>query len=198
MESILELDPALFIGKGKHREVYAHPGDQSLCVKIVRDGFLKESLREQSYYRVLQKRNISWQVLPRFHGSVNTNLGEGAVFDLVRDFDGAVSKTLEHYLSSALDAALTASLESALQVLKARMLEEVIIPMGLKSRNILYQRSSCEQAELVIVDDIGCSEVLPLALYFKSLARRKILRKWQRFETELLRDYKISTTSFER
>ena len=59
--------------------------EKNRCVKIVVTGNHKETLREQSYYRLLSKRNISWSMLVQFYGNVETNRGEGAVFELVRD-----------------------------------------------------------------------------------------------------------------
>ena len=98
---MINIDSSTLVGKGLHRECYVHPEDPSLCIKIVVAGDSSESQREQKYYRLLQKRNTSWEILARFYGVVDTNLGCGAVFDLIRNYDGECSKTLEHYLASS-------------------------------------------------------------------------------------------------
>ena len=91
---MLKLEPSALFGRGLRRECYFHPEDETKCIKIVVDGDHKETVREQSYYRLLEKRNISWRMLARFYGNVETNRGEGAVFELIRDYNGEVSKTL--------------------------------------------------------------------------------------------------------
>ena len=97
---MLTLESSALIGRGLRRECYFHPEDENKCIKVVVSGDHKETRREQSYYRLLEKRNISWRMLARFYGNVDTNLGEGAVFDLIRDYNGEISKTLGHYFSA--------------------------------------------------------------------------------------------------
>lgn len=187
---MLKLTPSLFIGKGAHRECYVHSSNSDLCVKIVRNNHYKEMRREQSYYKLLNKRNISWKILPRFHGNVETNLGVGAVFDLIRDYDGEISKTLEHYLSSNEKRGFDfCDLSQTFSDLKSCLLQEKIITMNLKARNIVYKRTDKTEGLLIIIDDIGNSQILPVANYVDFFAEKKILRKWNRFESALLENY---------
>lgn len=187
---MIELDPTAPIGRGLHRECFVHPHNPGQCLKIVVAGSSDENRREAKYYAQLAGRGISWEMLTRFHGLVPTNLGEGAIFDLVRDHDGQVSQTLAHYLDSAQLASLHApALARALAALQAYLLRNRIITMTLKAKNILFQRSSETDGKLVIVDNVGNSDFIPLADYSGFLARRKIRRKWRRFEQNLLRLY---------
>jgi hypothetical protein len=187
---MIELDPSALIGKGLHRECFMHPLDPGLCIKIVVAGSINENHREARYYHHLAKRDISWEMLTRFHGLVDTNLGEGAVFDLVRDYNGQVSATLACYLESTTpDASVAAALSDALARLKAYLLENRVITMTLKPKNILFRLDGPDSGTLVIVDNIGNSDFVPLADYSAALARRKIRRKWCRFEASLLSLY---------
>jgi hypothetical protein len=180
---MLELDPSALIGKGLHRECFVHPDNRDWCIKIIVAGNSNENHREAKYYGLLSRRGISWAMLTRFHGLVATNLGEGAVFDLVRDYDGGVSKTLTHYLSSEdLTTLNSKSLASALAGLKAYLLENRVVTMTLKTKNILFQKTTENDGKLVIVDNVGNSDFLPIANYNALLARLKIDRKWRRFE----------------
>ena len=180
---MLELDPSALIGKGLHRECFVHPDNRDWCIKIIVAGNSNENHREAKYYGLLSRRGISWSMLTRFHGLVATNLGEGAVFDLVRDYDGDVSKTLTHYLSSEeLTAVNSKPLASALAGLKAYLLENRVVTMTLKTKNILFQKTTQSDGKLVIVDNVGNSDFLPIANYNALLARLKIERKWRRFE----------------
>lgn len=185
---MLDLDAAVLVGKGLHRECYEYPGDSTRCVKIVVAGNSDENRREASYYRRLARRHISWDMLSIFHGLEPTNMGEGAVFDLIRDYDGMVSHTLEHYLrSQALSIDYEAVLAGALADLKVYLLRYRVVTMTLKSKNILFQRISQDSGKLVIIDNVGNSDFIPLSNYIGWLARRKILRKWRRFEQDILR-----------
>lgn len=187
---MIELDPTTLIGKGLHRECFVHPLDPSLCIKIVVAGTINENHREASYYRHLARRGISWKMLTRFHTLEATTLGEGAVFDLVRDYEGTVSRTLAHYLGSAtLEGSLETALGNALGHLKTYLLDNRIITMTLKPKNILFRLDGPTSGTLVIVDNIGNSDFLPIANYSGALARRKIQRKWRRFEASLLSHY---------
>ena len=187
---MLQLDNAVLIGKGLHRECYLHPADSRLCVKIVVAGNSDENRREARYYSRLAARGISWDMLARFHGLVNTSLGEGAVFDLIRDGDGSVSRPLAGYLESAeLSDANSGLLRLALPALRDYLLDNRVVTMTLKSKNILLQKSTGGMGRLVLVDNVGNSDFIPLSHYIGWLGRRKILRKWRRFENDLRAQY---------
>ncbi len=189
-KDMIELDTRALIGKGLHRECFVHPEDPARCIKIVVSGSGNENRREQAYYAELTRRGVSWDMLPRFYGLVSTNLGEGAVFDAIRDYDNRISFTLGHYLSSEQLTRLHGpALRMALDRLKAYLLEYRIITMTLKTKNILFQLTGENTGKLVIIDNIGNSDFIPLANHIPRLARWKIQRKWRRFERSLRRDY---------
>lgn len=184
-EAMISLDTDHRFAGGYHRDCYVHPGDDTLCIKVSLRGNHRESAREARYYRHLQRRRVPWDHLPRFHGFVETNLGSGAVFDLVRDSDGKVSSTLEHYLQSpALTVANVEELTQAIWSLKSYLIENRIIPRTLKAKNIVYQKSDSGTSRLVIIDNIGNTEFFPICNYVYFFASRKILRKWMRFERD--------------
>lgn len=170
---------------------YNIPSENSdLCIKIVVAGCDSETLREQAYYKFLEKHNISWKMLPKFYGNVETNLGFGAVFDLIRDYDGDVSKTIEHYLSSAEETKFNfCGLSKAIPSLKCFLIQEKVIPITLKAKNIVYKRINYTEGILVLVDNRGNSDFIPICNYINFFAKKKILRKWQCFESTLLATY---------
>lgn len=188
---MIDIDTRALIGKGLHRECYVHPDDSSLCIKVVVSGNIDENRREAAYYGRLARRGVSWEMLPRFHGLEQTSLGEGAVFDLIRDHDGPVSHTLAHYLGSTeLSSRHAVALHQALVDLKQYLLDNRIITMTLKPKNILFQQRAGGQGRLIIVDNIGNSDFFPVANHSRWLAGRKIQRKWKRFENNLRRAYR--------
>ncbi len=187
---MLTINATDMIGKGLHRECYSHPQDQNLCIKIAVNENVKETRREQKYYRLLKKRQICWDMLPKYYGNMDTNLGSGAVFEMIRNHDGSVSKTLEFYLKSIQQTERCYSgLASAFFALKKYLLNEQIITMTIKPKNVLYQEINDDAGKLIIVDNIGNSDYIPIANYSKTLGDRKIKRKWYRFEDAILKAY---------
>jgi hypothetical protein len=179
------------IGTGHHRECYRHPENNNLCIKIVVSGNNKEQKREKKYYRRLKKMGISWDMIPKYYGDIETNMGPGSVFDLVLDHDGALSKPLKHYLSSSKwTEANYSRLSNALDVLKDDLLQQQIITMTLKPKNILCKEMASGSLRLYIIDNIGNSVLFPICNVSRYFAKKKILRKWGRFEDRLLIKYK--------
>ena len=183
---MLVLDKAKLVGKGCHQECYRHPKDKELCIKILVSGKSIENEREKKYHKHLAKRSISWEMLPKYHGEVETNLGIGSVYDLVQDYTGEVSKNLKFYLfeSEELQKHCEA-LAKALAQFKEYLLQQCIITRDLLPENIVCQRVNCDELKLHVVDNIGNSDFIPICNYSKFFARQKINRKWERFKRYL-------------
>jgi len=187
---MLTLKSSFLIGRGLRRECYFHPDDENKCVKVVVAGDHKETVREQSCYRLLEKRDISWKMLARFFGNDETNRGPGAVFELIRDYNGEVSKTLEHYIAADNSTDIDyQDLSRALPVLKQYLLKWKIVTMDIKPQNIVYQKVHESEGVLVVIDNIGNSDFIPICNYVDFMARQKICRKWQHFEDSLAKNY---------
>lgn len=183
---MIELLPEQLFGKGLHRECYVHPDNDSLCVKVVVLRGEEETRREQAYYNFLQKKNIAWDMLPQFHGVVETNMGQGAVFDLIRDPQGSVAKTLEHYLKSAeLTQDNYQGIQQSLLLLKDYLIAQNVMTMTIKPKNIVYQRQDAAHGLCIIIDNIGNSDVIAISSYSRYFGRKKIMRKWARFIAHL-------------
>jgi len=184
---MIEINKSLLVGKGLHREVYRHPESNNLCIKVDISGHSDETRREKAYYRLLEKRKTNWLMIPRYHGDIETNLGLGSVFDLVVDHDGEVSKTLGYYLSSSeITHEYYRHLSRALDSLKDYLLQQQILTMTLKPKNICCQTMVSGELRLFVVDNIGNSDFVPICNYNSYLAKKKILRKWKRFEHRML------------
>ncbi len=182
------INPASLIGRGAHRECYRHPGDDRLCIKINVSGDPRQCRRELEYYQHLQRRGIAWDMIPRYHGKIQTNLGPGAVFDVVMNHDGSVARDLEYYVAShELTAAQYGNISRALGALKAYLLRHSILTMRLHPKNIKCQESARGIERLYLVDNIGTSDYVPIGRYVRFLARMKLNRKWRRFTAAMLR-----------
>lgn len=146
------------------------------------NGDQQETDREQGYYQLLKKRQIAWDMLPEFHGNIATNMGMGAVFDLIRDHDTQISNSLEYYLKDTNFVAIhRQALITALAELKSYLLKYNIITMHIKPKNILYQRTSEPNGIFHIIDNIGNADCIPLATYSSVFGNKKIQRRWDRF-----------------
>ncbi len=186
---MITLDKSELIGKGHHREVYRHPDKHNLCIKIIVDGDtnLRQEKREIAYYKHLEKRDISWEMLSRYYEDVETNLGTGSVYDLILDHDGSVSKTMGYYIASnEITEKNYDGLSKSLYQLKGYLLKNRIITMTLAHRNIVCQRDETGIKKLFVIDNIGNSDFIPIATYIKRLSEIKIERRWKRFEDRLL------------
>jgi hypothetical protein len=187
---MIELKPDTMVGKGLHRECYVHPSNPNRCIKVVVLRGEEETRREQAYYQFLQKRQITWEMLPQFYGVEPTSMGPGAVFDLVRDADGEVGKTFEHYFESPeLTEQNLTGLLTSLQALKTYLFSQNIITMSIKPKNIIYQRLDEQSGVAVIIDNIGNSDAIPLASYCRAFGKIKMTRKWNKFIVLMQKDY---------
>ena len=76
----------------------------------------------------------------------------------------------------------------ALLGLKQYLLKWKIVTISLKPQNIVYKKTNESEGFLVIIDNIGNSDFIPICNYIDWMATRKIHRKWQRFEDLLAKD----------
>lgn len=206
---MISLERSGLVGRGFHRSCYRHPEDSRLCIKVLDGDHQKEADREIAYYRHLQRKGATWEMLARYHGSIETNLGLGQVFDLITDPNGETAKTLEYYIklqepsgnlssdgpaSGNLDSSDKDKLILSLQKLKRYLLDNKIITTEIKPRNIVCQRLADHEFRSVIVDDIGNTEFIPFSSYIGYLGKAKIERKWERFERLLRKNGFLKST----
>ncbi len=177
---MLRIDTEAVIGLGSHRICYQHPKDENLCIKIEYVPNTKASIREKKYYALLNKRDYTWDLVPKYYGSEPTNLGIGEVFDLVKDYDGKVSKTLSHYLKRPQIAGSRLFIQGFFEF-KSRLFADALITNKLHPNNIVV-RNDRGGFTFLIIDDLGNSEFLPVSNFVNYFASRKVSRKWARFE----------------
>ncbi len=183
------LDSLEPIGKGTNRSCFVHPNDKNRCIKITHSDDYSETIKEIKYYKFLQKRDISWRLLAKYYGSVETSLGKGEVFDLIRDYDGAVSKTLSFYLQKDEKTKILIEPIKLLNELKKYTLEQNIIVKDLNTKNMLYQKLNENSARLILVDGVVNNDFLPFSKYIPLFTQKKIKRLWRRFEESLPKKY---------
>jgi len=180
MEKCIKLNSEGLISSGSNRRCFLHPENADLCIKVLHENSpVKTQTRELRYFKSLERRKISWSMVARLTDIVQTNLGRGVVFELVRDFDGQVSKTLDHYLRRN-DERINKVIVSKIEELKAYLLEEAIIFRDLITLNIVLRRTDQNTFAPVVVDGIGHNDFIPICNYSTEMSRKKIMRTWNR------------------
>lgn len=180
MSDAVSLSPQDFVAEGTDRKCFRHPHNPDCCIKILhperRSG---RFWREIRYYMRLRRREVDFSHLTAFHGLVDTSLGKGAVFDLVLDDDGRVSRSLDYYLALN-DRSFNDWAVVEIERLKQSFYDQWIVFHDLNPTNILVKRLGFDEFHLVVIDGIGHNHFLPLASYSRLYARKKIARVWNR------------------
>jgi hypothetical protein len=174
------------IGMGKERMCYVHPEDPRLAVKVPIGETTKQTEREIRFYRDLKRRSvIDCKHIPKFHGITRTNRGVSIVVDLIRDFDGQISRPLNWYLSRGYP--LEDFLPYLDEVRRSFLDNLIIFNHDLTIGNLLVQKSSISRFHLVAIDGLGDVVAFDWLNRIPFFARRKIRRRWQRFMERLYR-----------
>lgn len=172
------------IGEGRERVCYVHPEDSGKLVKIQKGSEDKQTRRELKLYRWLSRRGrTSYSQIPRFYGTVRTNLGPGFITDLIRNFDGGISDSLGTYFQRGYPLE---EFMPYLDELKQYLLDnQIIINVDLTRSNVLFQKVSPQRAHLVIIDGLGNHSAINWLDAFRFVSDRKINRRWERFIADL-------------
>lgn len=177
-----------FIAKGNERACYTHPDDNSKTIKITFENNnrkeSKQSAKEIKYYKQLQKKKLlNWKHLPEYFGEVKTNMGDGFILELIKDYDGEVSKSFAYYLKQ--DG--VKKYEKQIEVYKQYFLKYCIIfNYGMMPKNILLRKTSKDESELVLIDGLGDVSHFTILNNIPFFARRRISRRWEKFVKKYL------------
>jgi hypothetical protein len=183
MLEIIQLSDSLIIGKGRDRICYEHPTIKSYCIKISINNH-KQSNRERKYFTFLAKNNIDISYLSGYLGKVKTNLGLGFTFDLIRDDNGKVSRTLRQSLESG-DINLK-DIEFQLTDLKKYLTSNKICIRDISPSNICCQKNF-NDIRLFIIDGVSNSNINPLTIRLKRLVEKSINKAWKGLDRKLAR-----------
>ncbi len=177
-----------FIAKGNERAIYLHPEDDKKTVKVTYEGNQrqesKQSQKEISYYKELEKRGMkNFKHLPKFYGEVETNKGPGFIIELIRDYDGEVSKSFAFYLKENGVETYQKELEEYRQYFLDNC---IIFNYGMMPKNILLRKNSETDFDLVLIDGLGDVSHFTLPNKIPYFARGRIGRRWEKFVNKYL------------
>ena len=177
-----------FIAKGNERACYHHPEDENKTIKVTFENNnrkkSKQSEKEIKYYKQLMKKGLTnWKHLPEYFGEVKTTKGDGFVIELVKDYDGKISKSFAHYLKEN----GVESYQEELAVYKEYFLKYCIIfNYGMMPKNILLRKNSETDFDLVLIDGLGDVSHFTILNGLPAFARRRINRRWDKFVNKYL------------
>jgi hypothetical protein len=170
MHEIIQLSDDLIIGKGRDRVCYIHPHNEDLCIKIS-IGNNKQSEREARYFNFLESRQTDLSKISIFQENVITNLGKGYTFDLIKDEDGNVAKTLRQCLE--LKILTLDEIKPKLRDLKDYLVRNNICVRDMTTANIICKKTK-GGFKLFIIDGVSNASINPLTIRFHSLVRKAI------------------------
>jgi len=180
MSEKLQLSPQYFVAEGTDRRCFRHRDDENFCIKVLHpDTGSGRFRRELGYYTSLQRRGVDFRHLTPYRGRIDTSLGNGAIFDLVLDDDGRISRSLHHYLSQN-DRRFNTWIVDEIEHLKQDLYDQWIVFHDLNPTHILVRRMGYDEFRLVVIDGIGEDRFFSLANYSPSFARKKLVRVWNR------------------
>ena len=174
------------ISKGDVREVYRHPDNADLCVKIdyVQGHYARKrkTPAQIKYYRWLEQRAAPFDMMTRFHGCIDTNFGRGYVFDLIRDDGGAVARPITDYFhSSEFTETHYQSILGNLRAYRRYFIDNRIIgPSSHLPNNVYALGATKGTGRLFSIDSLGANEFVSVFSLNKHLAGYKANRKWRR------------------
>lgn len=182
---MLQLSPDLFIAKGALRATYHHPHDERKCIKINYHGntglSLKRQKREIKLYKKLAKKGCSFRNISQFLGYEETNLGVGYVYEKIIGPDKKTCSDISTVLQDCPESERKEFL-AKIQDLGVFLLEnKIFFHDGLWVGNVLCRKSQDDSYDLVIIDALGDTVLIPILNYIPACSKSRILRKWNKY-----------------
>ena len=182
------LSDNLFLGKGAHKICYQHPTDNNLCIKILFQTPDVDLEKELKYREILKRQNKESQLIPKYLGTIDTNFGEGHVYECCRDYNGQISLTIKEFISNK--PSTPEHISDIIDIIlkfKEIYFKEKIITSDMDPANFMIQRYSKDQFTIKIIDNIGTPVLIPLAYYIDFFAAKRAKKYWRRFIDYLVR-----------
>ena len=189
MKDIIQLSDSLIVGKGRDRICYEHPGQQNLCIKLSFRSD-KQSKREIRYFNYLTKKNKDLSKISCFISMVNTDKGNAYIFELIRDNNGHVSRTLRQCLESKV---------FPLEYICPQLIElkNYLISNKICVRDISPSNICCKKTltgfNLYIIDGVSNPTINPFNIRIQRLLNNSINKAWMGLDRKLARIEKSLT-----
>ena len=171
-----------YINHGTLRACYQHPENPNLIIKVP-VGEKKEkdqaNLKELKGYHALMREHIDLFCISHCYGFVTTNLGVGLVCDCIRDYNGAISKTIWDVIGSGEEYDAHYILDIANNFCNMLISKRIYI-FDLNVKNIALQLRNDGTYLPFAIDLKGRydnNEFLPFSTYIKYFSQKKLERR---------------------
>ena len=197
--AVINLNKQDYIGQGSHRLCYQHPEESGLCVKVAKNAVTwrnrrnDQNHREASYYRLLERRGVSWHHIAKCYGWTETNKGKGLLFELIADKNNQPLPNLEEQLNTG--ELCKESVAYELRKLNEWIIKSAVVVDDLRPSNIIYDPERDKGERLIVIDGVSNRNFIKLASYIPALARNKMKRKWRRFCQKYMQHHDIPLES---
>jgi len=200
--AVIRLRHAKPLAAGSQRQVFEHPNDSGLLIKVMRVpldvppwykrrlksryGQFRSALREIEEYVALQAGAPGdVELVERVAGLVETDMGLGLAVEALRDREGNLAPTLADVLRQG---EFTPLVQAKLDQFIARVLATDLVAYDTKARNIVYAYDPATGEErFVLVDGMGERLTLPLNALSRRLNRFNKGRRVNRLRREIER-----------
>jgi hypothetical protein len=176
---LVELKAARPLASGAYRDVFQHPGDEGLLIKVIKPlfaerearranwfekwqglGAYKSLLREIEKYLVLRERGQhDLSFIQHFAGIVETDLGLGMVVRKVRGRDGGLAPTLTEIVRAR---GLDPDLVARIGALRDDVIRHHVVFGDISANNIVEAADAEHGHRLVIIDGLSDRLWLPV------------------------------------
>lgn len=210
----IDLTGSEIVATGRTRDVYRHPHDASLLVKVIRPASIEERYGSgQPWYKLRKRRyrhfisylrevreHIAVRALRIEHpaylqnivGFADTEFGLGLVVEAVRGRDGNYAPTVASLIKrDALDRDLMAKLDQFFDELVA----SPVILADLNIYNIVCGYTPERGDHFVLIDGIGHKTVIPFERFSRRINRWSSAAKVKRVRAEIARRTAAATAA---
>jgi hypothetical protein len=197
--AVISLRHAKALASGSQRQVFDHPEDSTLLIKVMRPagvipwyrrrlksryGQFRSALREIEEYVALQAGAAEdVDLVERVAGIVETDMGLGLAVEALRDPAGNLAPTLADVIRRGeFSPAVRANLDRFI----ARVLATNLVAYDTKARNIVFAHDlATGEDRFVLVDGMGERLTLPLNVISRRLNRFNKGRRVKRLRREI-------------
>jgi len=171
------------LAEGKLRKCYLHPEDDNKVIKIAKKQRLSSAdsnQQEWKHYRLLKKKYKNPDFIIKCHGFIETNEGEGLMFDCIRDYDDGISKTILDILSYGKNNYDEAKVFSTVDDFCRFLIKNNIQFFDLNLSNIVIKIFLDNSYKAFAVDIKGRYanyEFIPISTFIPFFSRKKLKRR---------------------
>ena len=169
------------IGYGTERRCYENLDNSQTCLKVSKLSACTQTQREIKYFKLLTKRGVHPNFLPKFYGSFTLKDQIGFEQEYLRSTDKLRAVTLKQYILEASQEQFL-KIEHLLENIKQEMIRFNVIVSDMRTGNTLLLVDNQQKINrIVFVDGFGSPEFIPLPIYCPFFGRMKIERQWKKF-----------------